>query len=94
MNLNTKRLLLSIVIGFNIATSIDLATSENEIAEKYEDYDGNVITQDQYEERLAHCWSLKSDNAIDDDVDCESWVLTKEGNDRLLKLVIEESLED
>jgi len=60
-------------------------------AVRYQDHDGKILTQKQYDTRHAYCWSLKFDKTIPMDTDCKSWIVTYDGEYQIAKKIFEES---
>ena len=44
------------------------------------------ITEDQMVVRHNHCIAMKENTIISQDVDCNTWIFTKEGNEQISKI--------
>ena len=71
-----KLLFLAIVVGFSIAVSNNLAS-----AETYRDFNGKLISEEQYVQRVNICEGLQSHNNLDKNIDCMEYALSKEMHD-------------
>jgi hypothetical protein len=79
-------LIISIAIGFFFVS--------NSYAEKYTDYKGEELSQETYDLYMSECYKLKSDNKLDEDVDCSSWVLTEDGFVKIFQSIVVPSFEE
>lgn len=57
----------------------------NIYTELYKDFNGGYINEKQYEDRVLYCSDMQRYDELDKNIDCLSWVLTKEGNDAIVQ---------
>jgi hypothetical protein len=77
--MNKQRfLLLAIVIGFSLAIGGEYNLVD---AETYRDFDGKLISEEQYVQRVNICEGLQNHNNLDKEINCMEYALSKAMHD-------------